>query len=165
MLFNLRRPSTRPINGVHGKAVLNRKSEGEARGASARLLSEVAVILFAMGCKLGRPAWARALASPLAAAAAGHLGAEVREEGSAAERAAAVAEALAAAAAESCGGPAQRWRLIGYRAAEELWLLRRGSQGLVSLPAPSPLTWCIEGLALSEAAPDLRELGERASLV
>jgi len=46
-----------------------------------------------------------------------------------------------------------RWRLVGYDATQELWTFRIGSHRVAYLASCPPLTWCLEGLALSEAAP------------
>lgn len=50
--------------------------------------------------------------------------------------------------------PRWRWRLVGYKPLEELWLLRLGSRRIVYLPANAPLTICMEGLAVSETTPN-----------
>mmetsp|Transcript_100612 Transcript_100612/g.310270 ORF Transcript_100612/g.310270 Transcript_100612/m.310270 type:complete len:128 (-) Transcript_100612:37-420(-) len=122
---------------------------------------------------MGRPAWARSVAKPLALVAAQQLaGAEAADDAPAAAalardllRGVPVPEAapgagraavLAAKAPPGAGAgqaPRGRWRLVGYRALEELWILRCGPRRLVSLPAAPPLAWCPEGLALSETAP------------
>eukprot|EP00811_Abedinium_folium_P019797 NODE_2875_length_2128_cov_4.788606.p1 GENE.NODE_2875_length_2128_cov_4.788606~~NODE_2875_length_2128_cov_4.788606.p1 ORF type:complete len:619 (+),score=205.86 NODE_2875_length_2128_cov_4.788606:88-1944(+) len=139
-----------------------------------RFLLEVAVLVFAMGCRLGRAAGARAVAKPLAEAAAHGLDGTASADD--APRATAhVAAVLAGAAtkdvpmeigraellrtnAEAASQPPpprRRWRLIDYRPLEELWVVGHGARRLEHLPAPPPLTWCFEGLQLSEAMPDL----------
>jgi len=147
-----------------------------------RLLLEVGSIIFAMGCKMGRGGWARTLTTPLLGLATQQLTAaeSVDDAPAAATMALAAlrpaakalsdtqplpaeslrAAVLAAAARSASQDEAQagrmprwRWRLMGYRATEELWLLRHGPHRVVHLPAAAPLTWCPEGLALSETAP------------
>lgn len=160
-------------------------------GANACLLLEVSVLTFALGCKLGRVQWARAVAAPLAHEAArrlrsaeltaddsdvaaihtaevlaGHLGpAAVGDHVSRAtivgmRRRAEQGCAVPTTAEEgsgSCRAPrGARWRLVAYRPLEELWMLRVGPRHVVNLLAPPPLTWCLEGLALSETAPTVQ---------
>jgi len=142
------------------------------------LLLEVAVIFFAMGCRIGRPTRARTLAAPLAQSAAqGLMGTGCADEAAARHVAAVLsvapredfdvfpgcigrAELLSGcveAQQRSTCGRAQlsisRWRLFKYSPVDELWILRLGSHGLVHLPAAPPLTWYLDGLALSETAP------------
>jgi len=173
------------VNAVHAVylAAAATKVKGSGESLGARLLLEVASLTFAMGCRIGRPRWARAAARPLAEAAArGLAGAEapaddahtaaalvgaVLRGGSASWRAC-QASRLGVTRAEVMAEPSEpgklpeqksgstprwRWRLAGYRAMEELWLLRCGPRQVASLPAAPPLTWCVEGLALSETAP------------
>lgn len=142
-------------------------------GAASRLLLEVAVLIFAMGCKMGRSGWARAVASPLAAAAAQHLGAGAVDDAGLA--------ALVALQAIRGHGPRDlrsrpsllqsvadelpvclrsRCRLIGYRPWEEVWIIRMSAGRVVQVPGNAPLTWCLEGLALSETLPNLRSESE-----
>jgi len=68
------------------------------------------------------------------------------------------AEGVAAAQEAHQPVPSLRWcwRLVGYRQSEETWILKRGRRSWIQLPAPPPLTWCLEGLALSEATLDLQ---------
>lgn len=145
--------------------------------APAQLLLEVAVLLFTMACRAGgQLARWRAVAMPLAEEASRRLSAECPLDDSAA--AARCAAALMSGQAPSAGlshtraalfdpdchdrngfAPAAgarrlRWRVVGYRTAEELWALRVGSF-VVCLPAPPVFTWGLEGVALSETAPDL----------
>lgn len=158
----------------------------EARGdvaTKARLLVEVASLMFAMGCKRGMSAQARAAAAPLAHGAVQQLkGVETADDISAA---AALCEAVlgcgtqrstyidAAMISKGASRSAMlesamerlrhadadterllrgRWRLVGCHVIEEIWILRHGRQ-VVHLPGAPALTWCFEGLALSETAP------------
>lgn len=139
------------------------------------------MILFAMGCRLGRPAWARTLAAPLAQTAVRGL----METGCAAECAARHVAAVLTVGekfdvfsecvgrAELLSGSAElqqrsardraqmslaRWRLSKYVPVDELWIFQLGSHGFVHLLAPPPLTWYLDGLALSETAPAAGDL-------
>lgn len=158
--------------------------------AGQRMLLEASVLTLAMGCSLGRPAWARSIALPLAEVAAAQLSdVDAADDAPAAARhTAAAISALAhpwspggatppaadfstgrkqlvggkfeeAAGADRASWPQQRpgaatrWRLSGYDPTQECWSLRLGSAAHVNLFAPAPLTWCPEGLALSETVP------------
>jgi len=46
----------------------------------------------------------------------------------------------------------RRWALASYSALDEIYVMR-SKQYFLHLPAPPPLTWYIEGLALAQAAP------------
>lgn len=155
--------------------------------AAARLLLEVAVLIFAMGCEVGQSRSACSLALPLAEKAAKLLAEEDSEQSAddtsrAARHVAAMlagvpeimakypgrlpraellrrgSEGVTAAQEAHQPVPSLRWcwRLVGYRQVEETWILKRGRRSWIQLPAPPPLTWCLEGLALSEATLDLQ---------
>lgn len=158
---------------------------------ASRLLLEVSVLCFTMGCRLGRSGWASRFAATIAVeaaqrsaeesaagaaddspAAARHTAALLLGRGSGApeaassQRRAAVFAPLAAEAAELAapGGdvalalqPRRRqWRVDGYLPLQELWILRLGRRRRGYLAAPPPLTWSLEGIALSESAPEFR---------
>jgi len=160
----------------------------------SRLLLEVAVLIFTMGCRLGRTSWAREIAFPLAEAAERQLAAaEAVDDSPAAARLtlAALASPLRPQALCSVAGAPSplgssraevlrngvkdqtsdseaiverppvrcRWRVARYSAIDEIWVLALGSRHLVHLAAPPPLTWCMEGLALSETAPEPAPVG------
>eukprot|EP00747_Dinoflagellata_sp_TGD_P167867 gnl/TRDRNA2_/TRDRNA2_193114_c0_seq1.p1 gnl/TRDRNA2_/TRDRNA2_193114_c0~~gnl/TRDRNA2_/TRDRNA2_193114_c0_seq1.p1 ORF type:complete len:660 (-),score=108.82 gnl/TRDRNA2_/TRDRNA2_193114_c0_seq1:117-2057(-) len=150
-----------------------------------KLLLEVAVLTFAMACKTGQAGTARSSSLALAQAAAHHLSEmDGTDDASAAARhvvaalggpgfsavplstrmarspllassQAATASAESDSSSEADAIPRGRWRIAAYNPLEELWILRLGGGRLVHLPAPPPLTWCIEGVALSETAPEL----------
>jgi len=160
---------------------------------ASRLLLEVSTLFFALGCRIGRPAWAQALASPLLQEAGRRATAEA--SGGAADD---VPAAVQHATALLASGPMQRasaivgdrcspsraslldcaavnsettlpadlssvrrwrrWRVTGYSAQQELWVLRLGRWRRAYLAAAPPLSWRLEGLALSEAAPKLQEM-------
>lgn len=173
-----------------------------AGSVGPRLLLEVSVLLFAMGCELGRARSAHSLASALAAAAAAlsssgpvaggddalwalahtakalttvplaavrfEVGPAASQYPAACRHRAVLRCSIAAHEVQLSGDLAKvaatvappsrwRWRLAGYRRFEELWVLRRGRNSRLYLPAPMPLTWCLEGVALSEALPNLRD--------
>lgn len=107
------------------------------KAAAAKLLSEVAVLVLAMGCRLGRATWARSIAAPLAEAAA-----ELSSDKDLPDQIALLGRARVA-------------RLAGYRPLDEAWIIRAGSKEM-RLKAAEPLMWCLEGLALSETMPKLR---------
>jgi len=189
----LRAAANEPIPRERGGHDLWTADAGESRrlaslvgeGAmQARLLLEVAVLVFTMGCRLGRRGWARSLTAPLAELALEQLNAlEIIDDTAlAAKHTAAVLagaaipqflgerlsrRSLLSTDAASGGGatadegidviapaPYLRWRLVGYIPTEELWVLRIGARQTVHLAAPPPLTWCMQGLALSETTPE-----------
>lgn len=116
------------------------------------LLLEVAVLVFAMGCRLGQASRSRKVALQLLLVAQSHASddtLELVQHG---------VELLTPQAARFLG----RWQLLGYRPREELWLLRRrrhrkGSDGagsaVAALPGPPPCSWMLEGVALAELLP------------
>eukprot|EP00435_Cladocopium_sp_Y103_P048342 s604_g14.t1 len=115
------------------------------------LLLEVAVLVFAMGCRLGQAARSRNVALQLlmvAQSRASHETLELVQHG---------VELLTPQAARSWG----RWQLLGYRPREELWLLRRrrrvrsdgSGTAVAALPGPPPCSWMLEGVALAELLP------------
>lgn len=168
-------------NGAEAKRLAAAVSEGSM---GSRLLLEVAVIVFAMGCRLGLYGWARGVAAPLAEMASKQLDARaVHDDAALAARHTAAVLAgtgvpafhgkqvsrplLLAANVGTAGGDSlsegldiikpsrwMRWRLVGYSVTEELWTLRMGARKTVHLAAPPPLTWYKEGLALSETMPE-----------
>lgn len=149
----------------------------------SQLLLEVAVLVFTMGCRLGRRSWARAVAAPLAEIASKQFDSLNRSNNDQSALAARhTAAVLAGAAVPEFKGaqvsrdsllsthatqdegndtvapaPWMRWRLVGYIATEELWILRIGTRRTVHLAAPPPLTWFMEGLALSETTPEAED--------
>jgi len=149
----------------------------EENPASSLLLLEIAVLTFVMGCKLGHAHPARALAAPIAQAAARRLDERMVVDDSA--RAAALVSIVMNGKTRPVARPANisraellaytgssldseveeeeavDWRFVAYRAAEELWVLGQESKNIVFLPAAPSLTWCIDGLQLSEALPSL----------
>jgi len=158
----------------------SRSAVGQA-GAPSRLLLEVSVIIFSMGCKLGRRAWARSIAAPLADLASAQLGtlAQIDDSDLAAKHTSAVlagsvlpeehrkrssrATILSTSLSRQSEkdvadnidviAPSRcRWRLAGYMPVEELWIFRIGARRTVHLAAPTALTWTIDGMALSETA-------------
>jgi hypothetical protein len=144
----------------------------------SRLLLEVAVLLFAMGSKIGRRSWAQSVSAPLFEASRIQLAKLPRIDDSdlasvhaltvlkgrcsvdAHEGSISRADLLAPTVGNESGQDAapprwMRWRLAGYMPLEEVWIFRIGTRRTVHLAAPPPLTWCLEGLALSETAPIL----------
>lgn len=153
-------------------------------GAGSRLLLDAAVLLLAMGSRLNRSAWARRLASPLLKAALDFLAVNPGGDDAlgAAERAAAaligplssqihrarwpggrdLPTRRAALAHEQLASTRQprclrgsSWRLAGHSPTKELWIFRLGAHRQVLLFGTEPLTWSLEGLALTETLPEL----------
>ncbi|CAJ1349060.1 unnamed protein product [Effrenium voratum] len=135
----------------------------------ARLLLEVAVITFVMGCRCGQSRRARQAALPLALEAARRL--EAQQPDDAAEVARHACEILSGQevakgslpqrlrVAHDSGeaGVSGRWLVAGYLR-EELWLLRRGGRtgrrrAIAVLAGAPSMTWAPEGLALAETLP------------
>jgi len=153
--------------------------------AASRLLLELAVLIFTMGCQAGCQVSGHAVATALACEAALRLADEPNEGLAddaplAARHVAKVLGAMvgpeplapagklsraallkqqevtSATAEASDRGDAiassrMRWKVVSYTPLDEVWILRRGRRREVRLPAAPPITWCFEGLALSEA--------------
>lgn len=116
----------------------------------SELMLEVAVLVFAMGCRLGQASRSRKVALQLLMVAQSRASDETLElvqHG---------VELLTPQAARFLG----RWQLLGYRPREELWLLRRRKRcrndtgaAVAALPGPPPCSWMLEGVALAELLP------------
>lgn len=172
--------------------VVNLIQDISPTASSASLLLEVAVLVFAMGCKTGHFGKARAVASPLAATAAAwlapasesccdalmpddvHLAAkhaaallagqdatvmQLSKSEAELSRSFAMASSSSEAGSELAARPPRhlKWRLAGYDALDELWRFRIGTRHLALMTAPPPLTFCLEGVALSETWPAVEE--------
>lgn len=141
-------------------------SDGEV---FSKLLLEVSVIIFAMGSRLGKPHWARAVATPLATVAAQRLrGAHCADDSDMAARIAAstLAGSGSVCASATVGRDLKvntanverrmrakfHWSFHSYSAMHEVWVFR-SRHGYLRLPGPPPFTWCAEALALTETAP------------
>ncbi|CAE7309717.1 Lpcat2b, partial [Symbiodinium pilosum] len=162
------------------ESVSRLSAEIDKSRSAANLLLEVAALTFAMGCRLGKPDKAKAIALPLAVAAVNTFTALGPQPDDAASSARHMVEILISQELPPHEEPQRvlswetlelkpsraRWRLVGYRARDEVWLLRRGrgkkgAKRLAALPGPPPLTWCLEGIALAETLPDLATKGHR----
>eukprot|EP00434_Breviolum_minutum_P009388 symbB.v1.2.008267.t1/scaffold518.1/size193124/8 len=112
-----------------------------------KLLLEVAILVFAMGCRLRQSARSRRVALELLRVAVEY---DIED--------AAVRHAWELLSGKDLCSPAvsadvRRWRLLGYRPREELWLFQCGSpkaRRVAMLPGPAPCTWVLEGVALAE---------------
>lgn len=162
--------------------------------SSAHLLLEVAVLVFAMGCKTAHFGKARAVALPLATTAAAWLAPASENCGTSLMPDDDVHLAASHAAALLAGQDAKsitlskpsktklsrsfatnelsnetgsdqtsrpprhlKWRFAKYDPLDELWQFRIGTRHLALMMAPPPLTFCLEGLALSETWPALEQ--------
>lgn len=57
----------------------------------------------------------------------------------------------------------RQWKIAAYHPAEELWVFQLGAHGMHQyLLAPRPLSWCLEGLALSEGIEGIAALRDDA---
>eukprot|EP00439_Symbiodinium_sp_Y106_P059948 s2604_g8.t2 len=178
-------------------------AELDGTRSAADLLLEVAVLIFVMGCRLSKPARAKAIALPLAVAAVTRFNGLGPQPDDIASSARHMVEILAPETAltrkmlslqelpdhqvpqsvlawetTELKHSHARWRLAGYRARDEVWLLRRGRRRLAALAAPAPLTWCLEAdgntmrsqrhriaaLSLCRAGRPARALGELQDL-
>jgi hypothetical protein len=182
----------RPVEGLRNASGEDAKKLAlavQSHSSGSRLLLEVATLIFAMGCHLGRAGWARSVAAPLVATAVerlereepgdisvddtldaarlaletiakrstieNSLGCSAQDSGHQLHRRKVALSKIpdAEAAMERQGSSHCRWRLASYDALQELWTFRIGNQRTAYLAGCPPLTWCMEGLALSEAAP------------
>ncbi|CAK8992908.1 unnamed protein product [Durusdinium trenchii] len=129
-----------------------------------RLLLEVAILVFVIGCRSGHPRRSRQVAFELLLAC--RLDLALREDAELVQHAMEILSGqdlsgMAKAPTKfqrvrdpSSASLRRRWQVAGYRAQDELWLLRCGGGRLATLSAPAPFSWAMEGVALAETLPE-----------